>query len=135
MTGRMKGKEIPGMTLRDIVEMVTDSGNGQYDADQITAWISEIEGQAVDEVINHAEGDEVEFRDLDYGLDPDRELLIPDRFRDVYLYYARAKVDFLNQETERYNNDVAMFDAAYTGYAAWFRRTHRQKCQVSFSRM
>ncbi len=123
------------MKLRDIVEMATDSGNGQYDADQITAWISEIEGQVVDEVINHAEGYDMEFRDLDYGKDPERLMLVPDRFRDVYLSYVRAKVDFLNQETERYNNDVAMFDAAYESYAAWFRREHRQKCQVCFSRM
>ncbi len=123
------------MRLGDIVEMATDSGNGQYDANQITAWINEIEGQVADEVINHAEGCDVVFRDLDYGMDPDRVMLVPDRFRDVYLCYVRAKIDFMNQETERYNNDVAMFDAAYQSYAAWFRREHRQKCRVSFSRM
>ncbi len=123
------------MKLRDIVELATDSGSGQYDAYQITAWVNEIEGQVADEVINHAEGHEVEIRDLDYGVDPGREMLVPDRFRDVYLCYVRAKIDFMNQETERYNNDVAMFDAAYQSYAAWFRGKHRQKRRVSFSRM
>ncbi len=122
------------MTLGEVVRRITDSGIGQYDAETITGWVNEIEAQIADEIVSHAEGFDPETPELDYEREPDRVLTAPDRFQDVYLCYVAAKIDYRNQETERYNNDVAMFNAAYAAYAAWFRRLHRQKSRVCFSR-
>ena len=52
---------------------------------------------------------------------------IPDRFADVYLNYAAAKIDYANREYGRYNNAVAMYQAAFEEFAAYWKRTHRQK--------
>lgn len=129
------------MKLRDVVGYATEYDGSQYDEDVITAWVTEIEGQVIDEVIGSAqktgkEGEEEEERILPYVYDRDADvhLLVPDRFGGVYHYYVKAKIDFMNQETERYNNDVALWNAEYNAYAAWHRRNHRQSCRTSFSR-
>ena len=47
--------------------------------------------------------------------------------------WIEIKIDYHNQETERYNNDVIMYNSAYDAYAAWFRRENRPKRGASFS--
>lgn len=120
------------MKLGKVIETVNRIKGQQYDTEIMTSWINEIEGQAIDETVNRAEGFSVEFKPFDYKNDMDAVLVIPDRFEDVYLNYIYAKIDFNNQDTERYNNDVAMFNAAYEAYSAWFRRTNMPKQRNSF---
>ncbi len=122
------------MKLNELIEKITVLRGQQYGTEMIMGWINEIEGQVIEEVINQAEGFDIEFRPLDYQLDAEKELSIPDRFQDVYINYLLSKVDFHNEETERYNNDVIMYNAAYENYAAWFRRQHRAKTTVMFTR-
>lgn len=119
------------MNVGKLMETVTVLIGQQYDLEMLIGWLNEIEGQAIDQVINRAQGNDLQF--IPYTEDDtDRELAIPDRFQDVYINYIRAKVDFANQETERYNNDAAMFDAAWKEYAAWHIRTHLPKPAPKF---
>lgn len=122
------------MTLGKLIEKIVEQKGQQYDTGILTDWVNEIEGQAVEEVINQADGNNIAFVPYDYTQDVERTLRIPDRFQDVYLNYLYAKIDFGNQETERYNNDVAMYNASYEAYAAWFPREHRPKKRAMFSK-
>lgn len=120
------------MKLGKVIETVSKMKGQQYDTEIMTAWINEIEGQALEEIVNRADGFLEELQPYDYKNDMGAELMIPDRFADVYLNYLYAKIDFNNQDTERYNNDVAMFNAAYESYGTWFRRNHVPKQKNSF---
>lgn len=75
-----------------------------------TAWMSEVEGMVIEEILNRAEGNEIEFEGYDYDLDAEKTLLVPDRYADLYRNYLYAKVDYANAEYERYNNSVTMFE-------------------------
>lgn len=121
------------MTVAGLIERVLEFRGTQYNEDTMVGWLNEIEGQAIEEVVNKAEGFDVEFIPLSYDLDAERELTIPDRFQDVYINYMLSKMDFHNQETERYNNDVVMFNGAFDAYAAWFRSNHIPKQRAIFS--
>ena len=121
------------MTLEKLIETVVTIKGQQFDSEIITGWINEIEGQAIDEVFNQANGVSIEFIPYDYKTDSDKKLYIPDRFQDVYANYIYSKMDFLNQETERYNNDVVMFNAAYESFTSWFLRNNKQKSNRYFS--
>ena len=88
------------MTLGKLIEKIVEQKGQQYDAQILTDWVNEIEGQVVEEVINQAEGYNIVFAPYDYTQDAERTLRIPDRFQDVYLNYLYAKIDFGNQETE-----------------------------------
>lgn len=115
------------MTLNKLIENMIQLRGLEFGTDIMVGWVNEIEAQAVEQVINHAEGCDLEFVPYEYEKDGERELLIPDRFQDVYMNYLFAKIDFNNQETERYNNDVAMLESAWNGYEAWHIRTNKQK--------
>lgn len=121
------------MTVAGLIEKLLELRGTQYSEDTMVGWLNEIEGQVVEDVVNKAEGYAVKFRPLSYDLDAEKELTIPDRFQDVYINYVLSKLDFHNQETERYNNDVVMFNSAFDAYAAWFRRTHMPKRGAMFS--
>ena len=100
------------MTVGKLIETVTVLVGQQYDLEMMVGWLNEIEGQVLDQVVNRSQGYDIEFKPFT-DEDMERELTVPDRFQDVYINYLRAKVDIANQETERYNNDAAMFDAAW----------------------
>ncbi len=122
------------MKLIELLEAVTALRGQQYATDTLVGWANEIEGQVIDEVVNMAEGFDLEFIPMEYGVDDDRELTVPDRFQDVYINYLLSKIDFNNQETERYNNDVVMFNSSYDAFAGWFRRKHIPKKGKSFTK-
>lgn len=54
----------------------------------------------------------------------DAELLMPAPHDDIYVLYLVAQVDFYNQESALYANDVALYNAAYDDARAWYRRHH-----------
>ena len=122
------------MRLGELIETVIRTRGRQYSEDIMTGWLNEIEGQVIDEVINKAEGYDLEFKPMTYDLDAERELSVPDRFQDVYINYMLSKIDFHNQETERYNNDVVMYNSAYDAFASWFKQHHMPKRGAIFSR-
>ena len=122
------------MKLIELLEAVTALRGQQYATDTLVGWANEIEGQVIDEVVNMAEGFDLEFIPMEYGVDDDRELTVPDRFQDVYINYLLSKIDFNNQETERYNNDVVMFNSSYDAFAGWFRRKYVPKKGKLFKR-
>lgn len=121
------------MKLEKLIEKVTVIKGQQYDIESITAWINEIEGQVID-FMNSLQNTDIPFIPYDYKTDLDRELQLPDRFQDIYIDYVCSKIEFFNQETERYNNTVVMFDAAYNSFEAWIKKKNRQKAQIYFSK-
>lgn len=120
------------MTVAEIIAEVQRVKPNQYPKETLTRWLSQIEGQAVEQVINHAVDTNVEFDKYDYELDQEKELQIPDRYSDVYIHYLSAQIDQANREFASYNNDVALFEAAWREYGAWHIRTHRQKPTAVF---
>lgn len=69
---------------------------------------------------------EVGGRFTGYSRDFDgaRELLIPPPWDEVYVYYLYAQMDQRLGEIERYNNDAALFNAAWNDAVTWYNRTH-----------
>ena len=123
------------MNLAKMISLCDESKPNQYDTEEKTQWVTEVEKMTVDEILNRAEENEIEFEKYDYDTDAEKELLIPDAFIDVYLHYLMAKIDFFNAEYERYNNDMVMFNNSYERFAAYYRRNHMPKQNCSFSRI
>lgn len=115
------------MTLAKLLALVDDNKPNEYSDELKTLWLNEVEFRAHDEVWSRAKGNSGDYVPLNYLTDPERELLIPDQFADAYRAYLYAKIDYTNGEFERYNNDSALYDAAFNSYAAWYRRNHNPK--------
>ena len=64
------------------------------------------------------------------------ELLVPDPYaRELYMYWLMSQIDMLNQETEKFNNDRAMFDNAYEQMSDWWTREHMPLPVMPFVRI
>lgn len=120
-------KEGTPMTLADIIAEVDENRPNQFDKDKKTGWINEIEHKVYEQVINRSKWQEEAFTPYRYALDAERTLAVPDAHKDVYETYLYAKMDYTNGEIERYNADAAMHSAAWTDYAAEFRRNNYPK--------
>lgn len=114
------------MTIAEVITELDQVRPNQYSIPQKVKWLSEVEGTIIDEVFNQAEGNNIEFTKY-VESDAEKELMIPERFSDIYLSYLLAKIDFHDEETENYNNDVLMYQATYEQFAAWYRRQHLPK--------
>lgn len=54
--------------------------------------------------------------------DPGTNLLAPDPYSMVYVYWLMSKVDIMTQEDGRYNIDRMQFEQAYQTLSDWWTR-------------
>lgn len=114
------------MTIAELLHMVDEIRPNQFSELTKTLWLSEIEHRVFDEVI--CRGSDCcpyfRFKGYTYPLDQEVVLAVPDRYADLYRTYIYAKIDSSLGEIDRYNNDIQLHAAAWTEYAAWYRRHH-----------
>ena len=54
----------------------------------------------------------------------DQELLVPEPFCAMYIYWLQAQMDLVTGETDRYNANILTFNHEYEGYEAWYKKHH-----------
>lgn len=57
----------------------------------------------------------------------DAVMLLDSRFSEVYTSYIKAKLDYLEDETTNYVNDVQMHNAEKDAWISWMQNTHERK--------
>ena len=99
--------------------------NGYTQTEKI-GWLSYLDGMIKTEIIDTHEGaEEISFSGYDENTDLDTELLAAEPFgRDLYIKYLENQMDYYNGETEKYNNSLTMYQAAYLAFARWYNRSH-----------
>ena len=117
------------MTIAELIAVVDEIRPNQISKQTKTLWISEIEHRVFDEVVCRAIDfcPEFQFKVYDYDGNDEHELMVPDVYGDLYRAYLYSKIDLTLGEIDRYNNDAALFQAAWADYATWYRRTHMPK--------
>lgn len=97
----------------------------QYSDVMLTAWVSELDGQIYDAIVSHRENPATLSAPYTVETDGNVALLVPYPYDQIYIYWLSAKIDHTNQEYDRYNNSMAMFNAYYNDYAGSYARAHR----------
>lgn len=96
-----------------------------FDTGIMTEWLEELDWKVKKQLIDTHEGAEsVEFNGYDAKQSISSELLIPDAYVEVYLRWLEAKIHFHNGENDRYNDSMALFNAAWKNFENWYNRTH-----------
>lgn len=112
------------MTINAMLQLVDGQKPNGYDDRTKIHWLDQLDRMAFREVIaTHEDGVET-FDGYDEDTDGNTELLIPDDFSQVYVYWLYAMIDFANQEMSRYTNSMIMFNTAYGDYQSAWNRTH-----------
>lgn len=90
-------------------------------------YLTEIEQLVHDEVLmRHVHPPEQETKPV-YTEDTDEEteLLVPDPYSMLYVYWLMTKIDIQTQEDGRYNVDRAHFENEWETMSDWWTRNHR----------
>lgn len=56
------------------------------------------------------------------GTPEDLDLLMPYPYDDIYLWYLCAQIDLMQEETQLYADDMALFNTAWARAQAYYRR-------------
>lgn len=113
------------MTISEVITQVQTLKPSQIPEEIMVRWISVLEGKIIDEIIlTHELAEKVEFNGYTID-DMDTELLVPDTYADVYIFYVEAMIDQTNNEAARFANSNAMFRNAWQDYANYYNRNNR----------
>ena len=88
-------------------------------------FLQEIDQKIYTEILlthEHEEAEEV-MPEYDLSSDDGTELLVPDPYSALYPFWIMSRIDLLNQELDKFNNDRALFENAYNEMHDWWNRT------------
>lgn len=87
-------------------------------------FLQEIDQKIYKEILlkhEHTEEEEV-LPEYDIDTDGGTELLVPDPYSILYVFWLESRIDLLNQEQDKFNNDRALFENAYMEMHDWWNR-------------
>ena len=110
-------------TISEIIEKVDELEPNQYAAEDKMEWLSALDGQLFEEVIQtHFQPIRETF--TEYSGEDD-ELLVPFPYgADLYCWYLQAKIAAENAEAAKYQINSAMYNQARQEWVDYYNRTH-----------
>ena len=113
------------MTIIEAIKRNDALKHNTYTQSEKVDWLSRLDAMVKKFVIDTHEGaEEVTFTGYDDGTDLNTELLVPEPFDEVYLWWMEAQIDYHNGEYGRYNNSMEMFNTSFNAYKNYYNRTH-----------
>ena len=113
------------MTINEAISLVDTLKPNQIPDEIKVRWISILEGKIINEIIlTHELADIVDFNGYTID-DMDTELLVPDTYSDVYVFYIEAMIDQTNNEGARYASSMNCFNNAWQEYANYYNKNNK----------
>lgn len=114
------------MTIYEAIDNLDEKKPNMMSNRLKIAALSRLDGLIFEEIIKkHAGREEYEnFTGYTEATDPGTELLAPWPYDEMYVYWLMAEVDQQTMETDKYNNDMIMFNQKYEMFHDFWRRNH-----------
>ena len=114
------------MTLQEALDLTDEMKPNMMSRKSKVKFVEELEQLIFSEILlKHEHSEEYDTKpEYNEETDEGTELLVPDPYSMVYVYWLMSKIDMQNQEDARYNIDRAQFDTAYLTMADWWNRTY-----------
>lgn len=114
-----------------LIEAINGAGvlrrNSGYSQDDMTRWLSQLDGMVKAEILDKFEGAEsIEYNGYDANTPENTVLLIPHPYDMVYLHWLAMQIDYANQEAS-YVASQTMFNTAYVAFERWYFSAHKPK--------
>ncbi len=96
------------------------------------AWLTELDGRIKTEILDtHVGFDETGMPDYSYA-NRMENLLAPEPYSDMYVYWLFMKIDFMNGEFDRFNNDAMLYNTSWLAFSNYMNRIHapRKRAQI-----
>ncbi|MBR3928471.1 MAG: hypothetical protein IKJ65_05640 [Clostridia bacterium] len=115
------------MTVKEAIEQADSMRPNMCEDAQKCTWLTELDGRVIAEIFDAHEGFEGISRPAYVIGNRLEEMLAPDPYSVMYIYWIFMKIDFMNGEFDRFNNDAIMFNTAWLSFSNHINRTHAPK--------
>ena len=113
------------MTILSAINHLDKVKPNTYSQPEKIMWLSSLDGTVKTELMDtHEDGEAVVFEEYNEHTPLTQKLLIPAPYDEIYIFWLAAKIDYWNGDYGKYNNSIAMFNAAYANYAKYYNRIH-----------
>ena len=114
------------MNLQKALDLTDEMRPNMMERNTKILFLTEIEQILFREILmkHEHDEDEEELPQYDADTDPGTELLAPDPYSMLYVYWLMTKIDSQNLEFDKYNNDRSMFENAYANFSDYWTREH-----------
>ena len=113
------------MTIQEAISLTDSKKANMMTSDDKIRYLSELEGKLYNEIFKKHAGLTVQTCPVYTSTTSvSTELLVPAPYDMVYVYWLMCQIDVDNQEMDKYNNDRALFENAWTEFADYWRRGH-----------
>ena len=115
------------ITIGEVIAYVDNIKPNTRTSDEKRLWLNDIDTMIKEDIIDtHEGGESVDFIGYTEDSSDDTELLVPAHYgRDMYSFYLMMKIDTINNETAKYNNNASMFQSVYNGFLVHYNQTHK----------
>lgn len=114
------------MKLNEAIERVNTLKDNAYDDTVIKNFIEDCDKQIYREVVEtHENKNKYEAFETRYPLNGEDELIADDAYCELYVFYAIAKIDIFNGETDRYTNNMICYNTALSNFKAYYNRHNK----------
>ena len=126
------------MNIQEALDMADQMRPNMMTRQVKIAFLQQLDQLIYNEILlkhRHTAEEEVlpEYESDDTG---STELLVPDPYgTEMYPYWLMSKIDSMNMEYDKYNNDRAMFENAYDSMSDWWTRTKMPLQAMPFVRI
>lgn len=110
------------MKVRDAINRAAIIEPNQYDHHEQIMWLQMLDGQIFEEVIRTHEGCPEHFN-APHEMNDD--LLVPEPYTDLYLWYLVGRIQISNADLDRYQNTQILYNEALDAYKNWYNRGHK----------
>ena len=113
------------MTIIEAITRVDALKPNVYKQSEKIAWLSSLDAFIKTTIVDtHKGGEEISFSDYDESTPLTTELIVPSPYDELYLFWLEAKIDYYDREFKKYNNTMAMYQAALEKFESYYVRTH-----------
>lgn len=116
------------MTQREAISRADALRPNAVSEEDKILWLRRLDGLLRREVIDRhlpAPGEAADRPGADTAADSGGALLAGEPDGGLYLYWLAAQIDLAEGELTRYVNDMQLYNAAYTEFAARYKAAHR----------
>lgn len=113
------------MTIRQAIDKANSLRPNALDEADKVRFLDTLDKMLFDEIFSKHKGFE-NIKRPDYTESgTGTELLAPDGYTEIYINWLFSKIDYIEQDYNLYNIDLAAFNADYKNLAGYINREHK----------
>lgn len=116
------------MTIIEAITQADALNRNAYHQKQKIIWLSRVEALIKQTVVDiHEGGEGIQFSGFDEHTNLETELIMPQPYDEGYIHWLQAQVYYANDEIDRYNRAMSMFNACLDSFKTFYKKGHAPK--------